>query len=69
MFKGSTTLRVNEATLIEAVQEWLSKRCVEGYVPTVKGVRIVASPGYSAASEFEVEVRESQAPAQIAAVA
>ena len=36
--KGSNTLELNEATMIEAVQFWLNSQFVEGKAPVVKSV-------------------------------
>ncbi len=39
MFKGNNTLTLNEATMIEAVSEYLAKRAATGFAPVVKSVK------------------------------
>jgi hypothetical protein len=46
MFKGNNTLLLNEATMIEAVQEYLRKRTLVDFKPTVKSVKFGINDGY-----------------------
>jgi hypothetical protein len=56
--KGSNSLHLNEATMIEAVQEYLDKR-MSTHAPVVDGVKHCGST-YNA--EFLVSVSERKAP-------
>ncbi|MDZ4343257.1 MAG: hypothetical protein U1E51_12590 [Candidatus Binatia bacterium] len=51
--KGNNTFHLNEATLIEAMQEYLDKRMLV-YTPKVVSVRLSGEVNNS----FEVEVEE-----------
>jgi hypothetical protein len=57
--KGSNSLQLNEATIIEAVQEYLDKR----YAPNVKvcSVKQTVGAGYPQNDGFIVAVAEQEA--------
>jgi hypothetical protein len=59
MFKGSTKLELNEATMIVAVQEYLDKRTKDEYLSTVKSVKY--SSNGAAYGVFTIEVEELKA--------
>jgi hypothetical protein len=54
--KGNNELRLNEATMIEAVQEYLDKRAI---VPKDRVTSVKANNSYG----FEVKIAEAEAPA------
>ena len=56
VFKGSTTLELNAATMIVAIQEYLDKRALPAYRPVVKSVTSVSGPTPS----FKVELGEPE---------
>lgn len=61
--KGNNTLTLNEATMIEAVQEYLTKRMGATYVPTVTSVKPGQDKAYSQCQVFEVIVtKDDSAP-------
>lgn len=57
MFKVKATLKVNEATLIEAIQEYLDKRVCEKTAKVVS-VKPSGGGGYGA-NEFTIELEET----------
>lgn len=60
--KGLNTLLLNEATMQEAVQEWLERRVVKASeCPEVRGVKLVSS---SPCREFEISLwgRDTEEP-------
>lgn len=61
--KGNNTLTLNEATMIEAVQEYLAKRMGATYVPKVTSVKPAADKSYSSCQVFEVHVVKDDAQA------
>jgi hypothetical protein len=54
--KGNNTLLLNEATMIEAVQEYMTKRMGSTYVPKVNSVKPAPDKSYSGVQVFEVLV-------------
>lgn len=68
--KGSNTLTLNEATMIEAVQEYLTKRMGATYVPKVTSVKPdgKSQPHYSGGQLFEVQVTKDDSQATSSAV-
>lgn len=61
MIKGSNTLHLNEATMIEAMQEWLDARTI----PTHRGDAVVAAVKYEGGSydgRFVITLKEKETP-------
>jgi len=62
--KGNNDLRWNQATIIEAVQEYLNRR----YTPNVKVTSVSPVAGYGNDADFKVMVEEiPQVPASASA--
>ena len=60
--KGNNTLTLNEATMIEAVQEYLTKRMGSTYVPKVTSVKPASDKSYSSVQVFEILVTKDDSP-------
>lgn len=56
--KGNNTLVLNEATMIEAIQEYLDKRMPQ-HAPNVQAVTSAKGASYGL-NTFEIEVTEKQ---------
>lgn len=56
--KGQNTLQLNEATLIDALQEYIDKR-MGSYAPKVTAVKMESGGGYS--KTFEVKTDDKPA--------
>lgn len=55
MFRGHNNVTFNEASMKEAVQEYLAKRCVPEYTPTVLSIRYIPN---GAMGLFDVCLKE-----------
>ncbi len=62
MFKGSTTLLLNEATVKEALQEWFDKRVDARYIACSVIKSVTQKVGTYGGDGFEVKLEEVVVP-------
>ena len=60
MFKGTTTIEMNLATVMEAMQEYLDKRVDHDEVPQFSVTCVAASGGMD--TTFKITIEEKQKP-------
>jgi hypothetical protein len=58
--KGTNELRLNEATMVEALQYWLNAQMAAGKAPCVSGISVERNVGIN---EFVIRLTEPEAVA------
>lgn len=57
--KGKNTLKLNHATMVEAMQQWLSSTLAGHNIPSVTAVRIANTASFGtlpAGNDFEIDI-------------
>lgn len=60
MFRGNTTVEMNQTTMVEAVQEWLDRRTSASHPRAVVKSVTGKGSGYEAGKTFTLELEEGK---------